>query len=108
MASDVDLVILSENVRSHLHNLDFIAEIAPRGRLVRSTQWGPVHERRVRLPGGLLVEFGITAPDWGAVPLDAGTAKVLTDGCKILTDSGLIADALTALGRTPQTWQPVA
>lgn len=86
MASDVDLVILSETPRRHLDNLDFISEIAPRGRLVRSVQWGPMHERRVRLPGGLLVEFGITAPGWAAVPLDARTAKVLTDGCKVLTD----------------------
>lgn len=107
-ASDVDLVILSETSRRHLDNLDFISQITPRGRLVRSTQWGPMHERRVRLRGGLLVEFGITAHDWAAVPVDAGTAKGLTDGCKILTDSGLIADALTTLGRTPQAWHPTS
>lgn len=108
MGSDVDLVILSEAPQSHLDDLGFITTITPRGRLVRKAQWGPMHERRVRLPDGLLVEFGIATPEWAALPVDPGTAKVITDGCKILTDNGLITDALISLGRAPIRWQPVA
>ncbi len=67
-----------------------------------------MHERRVRLPDGLLVEFGIATPEWAALPVDPGTAKVITDGCKILTVNGLITDALISLGRAPIRWQPVA
>lgn len=106
MGSDVDLVILSDTPRAHLDELGYLTAITPRGRLIRSAQWGPMHERRVRLPSGLLVEFGIATPEWAALPVDPGTAKVIRDGCKILTDDGLIADALISLGRAPIRWQP--
>lgn len=107
MGSDVDLVILSEASRRHLDDLCFISEITPQGRLVRSAQWGSLRERRVRLPGGLFVEFGIATPGWATIPVDPGTAKVITDGCRILTDTGLIADALISLGHAPRRWRPV-
>ena len=35
---------------------------------------------------GKEVEFGIVDPSWIAVPLDAGTYKVLSDGYKIIID----------------------
>ncbi|MBW3086838.1 hypothetical protein KEM60_03067 [Austwickia sp. TVS 96-490-7B] len=56
MASDVDLVVLTDEAQAHLRSPDFIAATCPDGRLVRSEQWGPMNERRVRLPSGLYVE----------------------------------------------------
>jgi hypothetical protein len=66
-----------------------------------------MHERRVRLGDGLLVEFGLTTPSWAALPLDAGTARVLIDGCKVVTDDGVIAAALASLGHQVEDWRAV-
>lgn len=104
MSSDVDLVFLADDVEKHLESLDFVSAITPRSTLVRSAQWGPMHERRVRLPGGLLVEFGITTPAWVDEPVDPGTARVVTDGCKILYDEELVSAALLSLGLPPERW----
>ena len=107
MGSDVDLVILTERVDEHLADLAFAHRIAPGGRVIRREQWGPMHERRVRLGSGMLVEFGMATPDWAGVPLDAGTAKVLSNGCKIVADDGTMTAALASIGLPPLHWQPV-
>lgn len=98
MDSDVDLVILSDRADRHLADLTFIDSITPGGQIIRHEQWGPMHERRVRLDDGLVVEFGVTTPAWAGLPVDAGTAKVLSDGCKIIVDDGTVSSALSALG----------
>lgn len=105
MGSDVDLVILCNRAEQHLADLSFIDSITPGGRIIRREQWGPMHERRVRLRNGLHVEFGVTTPSWAALPLDAGTAKVLTDGCKVVTDDGTIASAVDSLGQEVEGWR---
>jgi hypothetical protein len=107
MGSDVDLVIVSTLVDEHLADPAFIATITPGGRVIRREQWGPVHERRVRLRSGLLVEFGLTTPDWVALPLDAGTTRVLTDGCKIVVDDGSMTRALESISRPALDWRPI-
>jgi hypothetical protein len=104
MGSDVDLVILSDRAEQHLADLSFIDSITPGGRIIRCEEWGPMHERRVRLGNGLLVEFGVTTPTWAALPLDAGTARVLSDGCKVVTDDGTTAAALASLGHRVEDW----
>jgi hypothetical protein len=107
MGSDVDLVILSTLVGEHLDDPAFIRTITPGGRVIRREQWGPVHERRVRLRSGLLVEFGLTTPEWAALPLDAGTTRVLTDGCKILVDDGSLMRALESIQLPALDWRPI-
>lgn len=107
MGSDLDLVILSERVEEHLADLAFVQGIASGGRVVRCEQWGPMHERRVRLESGLIVEFGVSTPAWAALPLDAGTAKVLSDGCRIVVDDGTVGGALESIGRPVVEWRPV-
>lgn len=107
MGSDLDLVILSNQADQHLADLSFIDSITPGGRIIRCEQWGPMHERRVRLRNGLLVEFGVTTPAWAALPIDAGTARVLSDGCKIVTDDGSIAGALASMGHEVEDWRTV-
>jgi Nucleotidyltransferase domain len=108
MSSDVDLVMVSTRVSEHLSGLAFIQTITPTGRVIRRREWGPVHERRVRLGSGLHVEFGLTTPDWVALPLDAGAATVLSHGCKIVTDDGRITRALESICRPAVAWRPVA
>lgn len=108
MGSDVDIVFLTDDVERHLDLLDFVSEIAPRSRLVRAMQWGWMHEYRVCLPSGLVVEFGLTTPAWVDEPIDPGSARVVTDGCRILyDDQGLVSTALLSLGLTPQRWSPL-
>ncbi len=107
MGSDVDLVVLSKRAPEHLADLAFIQRITPGGRVIRREQWGPMHERRVRLASGLVVEFGLTTPEWAALPLDQGTAKVLSDGCKIVVDDGTVTAALQSISRPVADWQPV-
>ena len=95
MASDVDLVLVTPDPQSHL---DWAAVLDRRPRLIRSQQWGPLTEQRVRLSSGLVVELGIVTAEWLAVPLDPGTARVLADGCRVLYDPDhLFREALGAL-----------
>lgn len=64
----------------------------------RRQRWGPVIERRMLLPSGLPVEFGITTQEWAGLPLDGGTARVLGDGATVLYDyHGIVAPALAAV-----------
>jgi hypothetical protein len=95
MASDVDLVLVTPDLRPHL---DWAAVLDRRPRLIRSRQWGPLTEQRVRLSSGLVVELGIVTAEWLAIPLDPGTARVLGDGCRVLYDpEHLFREALSAL-----------
>ena len=95
MASDVDLVLVTPDKQDHL---DWAAVLDRRPRLIRSQQWGPLTEQRVRLSSGLVVELGIVTAEWLAIPLDPGTARVLGDGCRELYDPDhLFREALGAL-----------
>lgn len=108
MGSDVDLIILSGRVEAHLADLAFAHRVAPGGRVIRREQWGPIHERRVRLRSGLLVEFGLATPDWAGVPLDAGTSRVLSDGCQVVVDpEGIVTAALESIDRPASHWRPL-
>ena len=86
MASDVDLVLVTDDPDRHARGLDWIVFYDPRAQLIRDQWWGPLRERRVRLHSGLQVELGITWPTWASLPLDPGTQRVLRDGCRILHD----------------------
>jgi hypothetical protein len=98
MASDVDLVLLTTDPDRHRDGTRWISGFDPAARVIRDQAWGPLRERRVRLRSGLQVELGIVSPTWAALPLDPGTAKVLSDGCRILLDpDGVLHEALAAL-----------
>ncbi len=126
MASDVDVVVIGETDRfindadRFINDADrfiddadrFIDDadgsqaepdwiepvLGPGSRLVRSADWGAVIERRAKLPSGCEVEFGFAQTSWAAVdPVDAGTRRVVTDGCRIWYDStGLLSRLLAA------------
>ncbi len=96
MASDVDLVLVSDDPR-RLLEVDgwwtFLGGAEP----VRRQRWGIVVERRLRLPSGLEVELDVAPMAWVALPLDDGTRAVLAAGARVLHDpDGLLASALAA------------
>jgi hypothetical protein len=98
MSSDVDLVLLTDDMDRHADGIDWAYAVDPRARLIRDQWWGDLRERRVRLRSGLQVELGIAQPRWAARPLDPGTRRVLRDGCTILHDPhGMLHNALDAL-----------
>lgn len=88
MDSDIDLVVVTLEKDRYVETDDWVTEAVGRhGDIVRTEEWGPLTERRVRLPSGLDVEFGVVAPSWAATdPLDPGTARVVLDGCIPLVD----------------------
>ena len=97
MESDVDLVLLTDMPSDYTERDDWVAELGG-GHLVRTLSWGAITERRVRLPRGLEVEFGVATPAWAAVDgLDDGTRKVVADGMRALYDPDLLLERLVAV-----------
>jgi hypothetical protein len=66
---------------------------------VRSSDFGGIQERRLRLGDGLLVEVGIGGPSWANTePIDGGTRQVASDGLVPLVDrAGLLTGLMRAL-----------
>ncbi len=101
--SDIDVVLLVSDVTLLLADDAWLDVLVPGAAEIRREAWGPVTERRMLLPSGLIVEFGITTAAWAASPLDAGTAHVLSDGARVIYDPRDIAatalDAISVAGR---------
>ncbi len=98
MDSDVDLVIVVNDVDPFLHDGSWIASLGGTA-MVRTQQWGLAHERRFALPSGLEVEAGFVTGEWTWTrtnPVDAGTRRVVTDGMDIVYDPHRILAALQA------------
>ncbi len=96
--SDLDIVVLASDVGRLLTDDSWLATLTPGATEIRRQTWGPVTERRMLLPSGLPVEFGVTTAEWAALPLDAGTARVLGDGACLLYDPyGVVTSALVVL-----------
>ena len=93
--SDIDLVLLVDDVSEWLRRDDWIARLGKYDD-VHDEQWGVVASRRVLYLHGAEVEFGLTTRQWAKTPLDAGTARVIKEGFKILYDpSGVLEAAVT-------------
>ena len=88
MASDVDLVVVTERPELYAGATDWVEAATGRpGQIVRTKAWGPLTERRVQLASGFLIEYGFAPPSWAdVVPLDEGTARVVADGFSVLYD----------------------
>ncbi len=98
MASDVDVMILTEDLDSCSLASGWFQRLRPGSRLVRAAIFGPVREQRYRLRCGLLAEIDLAPTSWAEVPLDAGTRRVLADGHRILHDPHtVLARAAAAL-----------
>ena len=104
MASDIDLVVLTDDPGPYVATIGWVEPATGRpGSIVRTQSWGPLTERRVQLPTGLLVEYGFAPPSWAGVhPLDEGTAGVVADGFAVLYDpEGLLAGLVAAVAARP-------
>jgi hypothetical protein len=96
--SDVDLVLVVDDPAG-LGAGDAVAAALPAEAVdVVTREWGPLLERRFRLPSGLEIDLGLAPVSWAAVPVDRGTARVVGDGFVVLHDpSGLLTRLLGAV-----------
>lgn len=83
--SDVDLVVIVENVHGLLNDDGWPAQFGEVA-TASNEDWGLVKSRRVHYEDGLEVEFGLTTRQWADVPLDPGTSRVVADGFETLYD----------------------
>jgi uncharacterized protein len=100
MDSDIDLVVLTPSQDRYVVEDEWATEaVSQPADIIRTEPWGPLTERRVRLPSGLEVEFGFAPPSWASNdPVDPGTAQVVRGGCLPLVDpSGLLARVVEAV-----------
>jgi uncharacterized protein len=101
--SDVDLILLVREPED-FRGQDWLGEIA--WREGRVTQWhdanyGVVWSRHLQLSDSREIEFTFCRPSWAdADPVDAGTAEVVSGGCRVLLDkSGLFEKLLSVVSR---------
>jgi uncharacterized protein len=106
MESDIDIVMAVNNRDAWLLDDSWARYIVgTRLELLREQDWGALRERRYRAECGFEVEFGVVTAHWFATPVDPGTARVLRDGCRIVTDVEFLArDALRALALPTREW----
>jgi predicted nucleotidyltransferase len=83
--SDIDLVLIFNNPKKYVNNLDWIKEFGEIEK-VEIEYWGRVTSIRTCYKKGIEVEFGITSAEWAEIPVDSGTSRVVSDGLKILVD----------------------
>lgn len=103
MDSDLDLVILTVDRQRYLTDDTWVPDaVGQHAEVVRTQDWGPLTERRVVLRSGFEIDLGFAAPSWaGTEPVDAGTARVVRDGCLPLHDpSGAFALLIAAVRAT--------
>ena len=88
MDSDIDFVLLTVSKDHYVTGNEWVAEaVSQQADIVQTQEWGPLTERRVRLPSGLDVDFGFAAPSWASTdPVDPGTVQVVVGGCVPLVD----------------------
>jgi predicted nucleotidyltransferase len=95
--SDVDLIVLTDDVERYLDGDDLLQGLGA-VQVVREYNWGAIEERRLLLPSGLEVEVGIGRPSWASSgPIDEGTRQVVTAGARALHDpDGIVAALMRA------------
>jgi hypothetical protein len=96
--SDIDLVLLTADPQAFRSDLCWLDTINWKPTGVRPSTWrdaeyGALWSRHVSLDDRLEVEFGFAPLSWAnRSPLDAGTKRVISGGCRILHDpDGLLA-----------------
>jgi hypothetical protein len=90
--SDIDLVVLADNPEAFRTDGSWIEAIDWPSAGVKVANWvdedyGELWSRRVWLSSGAEVEISFAPVAWASIaPLDAGTRRVISDGCRILHD----------------------
>jgi predicted nucleotidyltransferase len=90
MDSDIDLVILTTQKAAYTVREDWVSvAVSQPAELIRTQEWGPLTERRIRVKSGLEIDFGFATPNWAETdPMDPGTAGVVSNGCTPILDRG--------------------
>ncbi len=106
--SDIDLMVLAVNPEALRADSSWIEAIDWSGACVKVANWrdedyGAVWSRRIWLSPGAEVEISFAPVVWAlTAPLDAGTRRVVSDGCRILHDpAGLLGRLYAAVQSTP-------
>lgn len=96
--SDLDVLLLTAQPGLYLDSDNWLTELGSPP-IVRRSRFGRITERRVRMPTGLEVEFGIGPVSWAnTAPIDDGTRQVASDGLLSLHDpDSLLADLMAAI-----------
>ena len=99
MDSDVDLVVLTHDKEAYVADAAWVSlATGIQTRIVNSKAWGPLTERRVRLPSGFEIEYGFAPTSWAEVaPIDQGSASVIKDGFRILYDPDNLLSRLVTI-----------
>lgn len=90
--SDIDLMFLTDNPASFRQNDRWMNEIHWAVVDAKVNEWkdkdyGAIWSRHVYLNDGTAIEFGFGFLSWASVnPVDAGTFRVVSDGCQVLYD----------------------
>ena len=87
--SDIDLVILTDQPSGYLEDVIWTEHFGGVENY-QSEDYGKLISLRVWYQNGLEVEYGLTTPDWAAIPLDAGTQQVMRGGMIVLFERGMI------------------
>lgn len=100
--SDIDLMVLSLNPSSFRKNETWLSQINWQriGSFVedwKDADYGLVWSRHVYLEDETEIEFGFGSLTWASLnPIDAGTLRVVSDGCRILDDPEKLMTRLLA------------
>jgi uncharacterized protein len=92
LESDIDLVVLTVNPEGFRADGSWLQTIDWSAAGLEVKNWGDedyvaVWSRRVWLSSGAEVEISFAPVTWASIaPLDAGTRRVIADGCRILHD----------------------
>ncbi|MEW6401895.1 MAG: nucleotidyltransferase domain-containing protein [Chloroflexota bacterium] len=85
--SDIDLIILAEQPEKYLNDIEWTKEFGSVEKH-QAEDYGKLTSLRVWYENGPEVEYGISTPDWAAVPLDLGTREVIEHGLVVLFERG--------------------
>jgi uncharacterized protein len=101
--SDIDLILLVNEPETFRHQ-DWLDEITwHNGHVVHwhDADYGAAWSRHLQLSASGEIEFTFCRPSWADTdPVDAGTAEVVSGGCRILLDkSGLFEKLLSVVSR---------
>lgn len=88
-ASDVDLVIITEEPRKYLNNTEWTRVF---GVVIarKIEEYGKLTSLRVWYESGLEIEYGFTTREWAKPPLDEGTRRVVEDGLRVLFEKEVL------------------
>ena len=106
--SDIDLVVLAVDPEALRADSSWIEAIDWSGAGVKVANWrdedyGAVWSRRLWLSSGTEVEISVATVAWASIaPLDAGTRRIISDGCRMLHDpAGFLGRLYEAVESTP-------